>query len=289
MRYNGIIEGTTGDFDSEINKLKEVFQNADAIIVGAGAGLSSSAGYDFGGERLQKYFGDFVEKYGMKDMYTGCFADFETNEERWAYWSRWAWINRYEPIPKDTHKKLLKLLEEKDYFVLTTNIDHTFQRAGFSKEHLCYTQGDFGLFQCSKPCHTDTYDNYATLQKMVQKEKNMSVPTELIPHCPKCGREMDFNLFWDDTFVRDKGWHIAHKRYTDYIEQHKKGKVLYLELGVGFNSPGVIKVPFWNMAAENPDAVFASVNLTLPCYPEVLEHRSIVIQDDIDHVIENLI
>ena len=195
MRYNGIIEGTTGDFDSEINKLKEVFQNADAIIVGAGAGLSSSAGYDFGGERLQKYFGDFVEKYGMKDMYTGCFADFETNEERWAYWSRWAWINRYEPIPKDTHKKLLKLLEGKDYFVLTTNIDHTFQRAGFSKEHLCYTQGDFGLFQCSKPCHTDTYDNYATLQNMVREEKNMSVPTELIPHCPRCGREMDFNLF----------------------------------------------------------------------------------------------
>lgn len=195
MRYNGIIEGTTGDFDSEINKLKEVFQNADAIIVGAGAGLSSSAGYDFGGERLQKYFVDFVEKYGMKDMYTGCFADFETNEERWAYWSRWAWINRYEPIPKDTHKKLLKLLEGKDYFVLTTNIDHTFQRAGFSKEHLCYTQGDFGLFQCSKPCHTDTYDNYATLQKMVREEKNMSVPTELIPHCPRCGREMDFNLF----------------------------------------------------------------------------------------------
>ena len=193
MRYNGIIEGTTGDFDSEINKLKEVFQNADAIIVGAGAGLSSSAGYDFGGERLQKYFGDFVEKYGMKDMYTGCFADFETNEERWAYWSRWAWINRYEPIPKDTHKKLLKLLEGKDYFVLTTNIDHAFQRAGFSKEHLCYTQGDFGLFQCSKPCHTDTYDNYATLQKMVREEKNMSVPTELIPHCPRCGREMDFN------------------------------------------------------------------------------------------------
>lgn len=188
MRYNGIIEGTTGDFDSEINKLKEVFQNADAIIVGAGAGLSSSAGYDFGGERLQKYFVDFVEKYGMKDMYTGCFADFETNEERWAYWSRWAWINRYEPIPKDTHKKLLKLLEGKDYFVLTTNIDHTFQRAGFSKEHLCYTQGDFGLFQCSKPCHTDTYDNYATLQKMVREEKNMSVPTELIPHCPRCGR-----------------------------------------------------------------------------------------------------
>ena len=193
MRYNGIIEGTTGDFDSEINKLKEVFQNADAIIVGAGAGLSSSAGYDFGGERLQKYFVDFVEKYGMKDMYTGCFADFETNEERWAYWSRWAWINRYEPIPKDTHKKLLKLLEGKDYFVLTTNIDHAFQRAGFSKEHLCYTQGDFGLFQCSKPCHTDTYDNYATLQKMVREEKNMSVPTELIPHCPRCGREMDFN------------------------------------------------------------------------------------------------
>ncbi|MGN1271845.1 MAG: SIR2 family NAD-dependent protein deacylase [Lactobacillus sp.] len=289
MRNNGIVGETTGSYENEIAKLRQIFQEADAVIVGAGAGLSASAGYDFGGERLKKYFGDFVSKYGMTDMYTGCFADFETNEERWAYWSRWAWINRYEPIPKNTHQKLLKLLEGKDYFVLTTNIDHTFQRAGFPKKRLCYTQGDFGLFQCSKPCHTDTYDNRDILQKMVSQEKEMRVPTELIPHCPKCGREMDFNLFWDDTFVRDRGWHIAYERYTQYIEKHSKGKVLYFELGVGFNSPGVIKIPFWNMTMQNPNAIFASINLTMPCYPEKLKEQSIVIQADIDRVVSELL
>ncbi|MGN0267042.1 MAG: SIR2 family NAD-dependent protein deacylase [Lachnospiraceae bacterium] len=289
MRYGSIIEGTTGHYESEINKLKDQIRKADAVIVGAGSGLSTSAGYDFGGERLKKHFGDFVEKYGMTNMYTGCFANFASREERWAYWSRWAWINRYEPIPKDTHKKLLQLLAGKDYFVLTTNIDHTFQRSGFPKERLCYTQGDFGLFQCSKPCHTDTYDNKEVLQQMQAQEQNMRIPTELIPLCPRCGAEMDFNLFWDDTFVRDKGWHIAHNRYIYYLEQHQKGKILYLELGVGFNSPGVIKMPFWNMAAQNPDSVFASVNLTLPCYPLTLQKRSIVLQADIDRVISDLL
>lgn len=190
-----IVTGTTGNYENELKKLRLTFEKSDSVIIGAGSGLSASAGYDFAGERLKKHFGDFVHKYGMTDMYTGCFADFETNEERWAYWSRWAWINRYEEIPKDTHRKLLELLSGKDYFVLTTNIDHTFQRSGFPKERLCYTQGDFGLFQCSKPCHAATYDNYGTLKKMMAEEKDMHIPTELIPHCPKCGREMDFNLF----------------------------------------------------------------------------------------------
>ncbi|MGN0203317.1 MAG: SIR2 family NAD-dependent protein deacylase [Coprococcus sp.] len=289
MRRNSIVGEVTGCYKDEIHKLKKIMCEADAVIVGAGAGMSTSAGYDFGGKRLEKYFGDFVKKYGMTDMYSGCFADFETREERWAYWSRWAWINRYEAIPKDTHRKLLQLLKNKDYFVLTTNIDHTFQRSGFPKEKLCYTQGDFGLFQCSGPCHTDTYDNRDILQKMILQEKNMRVPAELIPYCPKCGREMDFNLFWDDTFVRDKGWHTAHERYLKYLDAHKKGRILYLELGVGFNSPGVIKIPFWNMVMENQDAVFVSVNLTLPCYPEALKERSIVIQADIDQVITELL
>lgn len=240
MRHDDILETTTGHYETEVNKLKERLHNAEAVIVGAGSGLSTSAGYDFSGERLQRYFGDFVAKYGITDMYTGCFTGFESREERWAYWSRWAWINRYEPIPRDTFQKLLRFLEGKEYFVLTTNIDHAFQRSGFPKERLCYTQGDFGLFQCSRPCHANTYDNRDILQRMRTQEQNMRVPTELFPHCHKCGAEMDFNLFLDDTFVRDKGWHIAHTQYTQYLEQHQTGKILYLELGVGFNSPGVI-------------------------------------------------
>ncbi len=251
MVRDGIAYETTGTYEEEMQKLSEIIETADAIIVGAGSGLSTSAGFNYSGERLQKYFGDFVEKYGMTDMYTGCFADFESREERWAYWSRWAWIHRYNPLPKDTLEVLRSILEDKDYFVLTTNIDHTFQRAGYPKDHLCYTQGDFGLFQCSRPCHTDTYDNYEILKAMHEQEKDMKVPTELIPHCPKCGAEMDFNLFWDNTFVRDEGWHIAHDRYEDYLEKHRQGKVLYLELGVGFNSPVLCSLRTTRKLANN--------------------------------------
>lgn len=286
--YANVVQTVTGSYENELAKLKNSFYTADAVIVGAGSGLSASAGLDFAGERLTSLFGDFVKKYGITDMYTGCFAPFESNEERWAYWARWAWYNRYLDIPKNTLQKLYTLLSGKDYFVLTTNIDHTFIRAGFPKERLCYTQGDFGLFQCSKPCHLETYDNYDILKQMIEQEKDMKIPAELIPHCPKCGREMDFNLFWDNTFVRDKGWHIAHDRYENYIAAHNKGHILYLELGVGYNSPGVIKYPFWQMAAENPDATFASVNLSLPSYPAFLQERSIVISADIDRVITDL-
>lgn len=302
-----IFEGTTGEYASEAAKLKEAFLGADAVLVGAGAGLSTSAGLNYGGARLQRYFGDFVNKYGMPDMYHGCFAPFESREERWAYWSRWAWVNRYMEIPNDTLSKLKTLLEKKeDWFVLTTNIDHSFRRTGFPKELTCYTQGDLGLFQCSGPCHTGTYDACETVRSMVKAQGfvpnsdgyldvppdgqlKMIVPGQLIPHCPRCGAEMDFNLFWDDRFVRDFGWKIAHDRYLEWTDAHRTGKVLYLELGVGYNSPGVIKVPFWEMTAENPDAVFASVNLDTPSCLDGLQEHSIIISKDIGKVLDDLL
>lgn len=288
MRRQDLIGGTTGTYETEMLRLKKAFCEADAILVGAGSGLSAAAGYRFDGPRLQAHFADFVEKYGMADMYTGCFARFESREERWAYWSRWAWINRYEPIPKDTLSVLRALLDGRDYFVLTTNIDHTFQRAGYPKDRLCYTQGDFGLFQCAVPCHENTYDNKDVLEQMVKQEKDGKVPTALIPHCPRCGAEMDFNLYWDDRFVRDEGWHIAHDRYLDYVDAHRSGKVLFLELGVGYNSPGVIKYPFWRFTMQNPQAIFASVNRDQPSYPEEIADRAIVISADLDKTIRDL-
>ncbi len=302
-----IFKGTTGDYESEINRLKEAFHNADAVLVGAGAGLSTAAGLDYSGERLQKYFGDFAAKYGMPNMYNGCFAPFESREERWAYWSRWAWVNRYMDIPGDTLKNLKALLEKKDdWFILTTNIDHSFRRSGFPKDRTCYTQGDLGLFQCSVPCHTDTCDNYEAVRRMIEAQGyvpnkvgyldvppdgkiRMTVPTDLIPHCQRCGAEMDFNLFWDERFVRDSGWHTAHDRYVSWTEAHRTGKILYFELGVGYNSPGVIKVPFWQMTAANPDAVFASINLDSPSGLDGLQKRSIIISEDIDKVIRDLL
>lgn len=286
--YGPIVYEPTGTYDEEIDKLEQAVHQADAIIVGAGSGLSTSAGLDFGGDRLQRYFADFVAKYDIKDMYTGCFAPFESREERWAYWARWAWINRFQEIPGTVLQTLKRILTGRDYFVLTTNIDHTFQRSGFPKNKLCYTQGDFGLFQCSVPCHQETYDNEEQLRQMVDATKDMKVLTELIPHCPRCGAEMDFNLFWDDTFVRDKGWHIAHDRYEKYLAEHQQGKILFLELGVGYNSPGVIKWPFWQEVWHNKQAVFASVNLQTPSYPEVLHDQSIVISADIAKVLEDV-
>lgn len=288
MSQNGIVYEATGSYEDELPRLAEAFRSADAVIVGAGSGLSTSAGFDYAGERLQRYFGDFVQKYGMTDMYSGLFTKFESQEERWAYWSRWAWVNRYHDLPKDTLVVLRDLLFRKDFFVLTTNIDHTFQKAGYPKERLCYTQGDLGLFQCSRPCCDKTWDNYEVLKAMRNEEKDMKVPADLIPHCPECGAEMDFNLFWDNTFVRDRGWHAAHNRCQRYLKHHQKGRVLYLELGVGFNSPGVIKIPFWQRTMENEDAVFASINLQNPCYPAALTGRAIVLQHDIDKTIRDL-
>lgn len=283
-----IRQAVTGAYEEELRKLKRLLEEADAVLVGAGAGLSAAAGLTYGGERFTRYFGDFIAKYGLTDMYSAGFFPFDTPEAKWAYWARFASLNRYGEIPKDTLRRLLGLLQGKDFFVLTTNVDHTFIREGFPKEKLFYTQGDFGLFQCAKPCHDKTYDNEDTLKAMLEAERDLKVPERLFPKCPVCGGPMSFNLFCDDTFVRDRGWREACRRYEAYVAAHRTGKVLYWELGVGFNSPGVIKLPFWQMAAANREAAFASVNLDTPCYPSFLDGRAVVISDDIDRVIRDL-
>ena len=252
-------------------------QEADAIIIGAGAGLSTSAGFTYVGGRFRQYFQDFGEKYGFKDMYSGGFYPYRTLEEHWAYWSRYIYINRYMNAPKPVYEKLYELVRDKDYFVLTTNVDHCFQKAGFDKHRLFYTQGDYGLFQCSEPCHQETYDNEKVIREMVTAQgykivsdgalflpdgvsPKMAVPMELVPHCPKCGRPMSMNLRADGTFVEDEGWHIAAERYSDFLRRHRNLRVLFLELGVGMNTPGIVKYPFWQMTAENPAAVYACIN-----------------------------
>lgn len=274
---------------SEVQRLRETIDGVSAIVVGAGAGLSTSAGLTYSGERFEKLFGDFIEKYGIPDMYSGGFFPFPTPEERWAWWSRHIWCNRYEPTPKDTYEKLLRLLEGKDFFVITTNVDHRFQLAGFPKDRLFYTQGDYGLWQCSVPCHKKTYDNYETVMRMVAEQRDMRVPSELIPYCPVCGEPMSMNLRADDTFVEDEGWHEAAKRYTEYLEGHREGKVLYLELGVGGNTPVIIKYPFWRYTLANPEATYACVNLGQLVVAQEIAERSIAIDTDIDALLDELL
>ena len=280
MRY-------TQDYSDKIKKLKSALEEADCVVIGAGAGLSTSAGFTYSGERFDKYFSDFGEKYGFKDMYSGGFYPYPTPEEMWAYWSRYIYINRYMDIPKPVYEELLELIKDKDYFVITTNVDHCFQKAGFDKKRLFYTQGDYGLFQCSEPCRDMTYDNKDMILNMYEKQSGMRIPSELIPKCPNCGKPLTMNLRSDDKFVEDEGWHEAAKRYEEFNETHK-GKVLYLELGVGYNTPVIIKYPFWQRTFDNPNATYACINFSDAECPEQIKDRSILIEGDIGKVLEDL-
>ena len=288
MFLNRTITTSIKDCSDKIRRLAALLQEADAIIIGAGAGLSTSAGFTYTGERFERYFGDFKEKYGFRDMYSGGFYPFESLEEYWAYWSRYIYINRYLDTDNGTYKRLFELVKNKDYFVLTTNVDHQFQKAGFDKQRLFYTQGDYGLFQCSRPCHNAVYDNEKTVREMLERQADMKIPSGLIPYCPVCGKPMSMNLRADNTFVQDEGWYRARERYSDFIRRHKRLKTLFLELGVGMNTPGIIKYPFWEMTRQNPDAVYACVNLGAAFVPKEIEERSICIDWDIGEVLECL-
>ena len=272
-----------------LDRIKRIMERADAILIGAGAGLSASAGFTYSGKRFEDNFPDFIEKYGFKDMYCAGFYPYKTLEEHWAYWSRYIFINRYQNAPKNVYRDLYNLVQDKDYFVLTTNVDHCFQKAGFDKHRLFYTQGDYGLWQCSKPCHDKTYDNETMIKKMVAEQENMRIPSELVPRCPICGAPMSMNLRADGTFVEDRGWHTAAERYQDFIRRHRGLKILYLELGVGSNTPGIIKYPFWQMTAENPKAVYVCVNYGEAVCPQEIEGQSICIDSDIGEVLSQLI
>ena len=276
-------------YQNELARLRAALGEADAVVVGAGAGLSTAAGFTYAGERFERLFADFIERYGFTDMYTAGFYHFPTPEEQWAFWSRHIWCNRYQPARKNTYAKLLRLLDGKDFFVITTNVDHQFQKAGFPKERLFYTQGDYGLWQCSEPCHQKTYDNYETVKAMVEQQRDLRVPSELMPHCPVCGKPMSMNLRADNTFVEDAGWHAAAERYTTYLRAHQSGKVLYLELGVGGNTPGIIKYPFLRYTYDNPQATYACLNFGEAVTAREIQDRSILIDADIDAVLSDLV
>ena len=321
--------------EQKIMKLKQLITGADAVMIGAGAGLSTAAGFVYSGERFDKYFEDFSRKYGFRDMYSGGFYPYKTQEEFWAYFSRNIWVNRYMDAPRPTYDDLFRLVKDKDYFVLTTNVDHCFQKAGrknlrfsraslsegqtgdiqienlntspagFDKKRLFYTQGDYGLFQCSVPCHKKTYENEDAVAAMVLSQGweigpnngltvpenvtlSTAVPTELLPTCPVCGKPLTMNLRSDDRFVEDEGWRRAAKRYEDFIRTHD-GKVLYLELGVGYNTPGIIKYPFWQLTAQNPDAAYACVNFGEASCPVALKNRSVCLDGDIGDILSKLL
>ena len=279
---------STKNCSEPMERLKAAMQDCDAVVIGAGAGLSTSAGFVYSGERFEQHFSDFARKYGIRDMYSGGFYPFPTQEEFWAYWSRYIYINRYQDAPKPVYNDLLKLVQDKDYFVITTNVDHCFQKAGFDKKRLFYTQGDYGLFQCSEPCCQETFENETAIREMVKRQENMKVPTELLPTCPHCGKPLTMNLRSDNKFVEDKGWHRAAERYENFLRTREGQKILFLELGVGYNTPVIIKYPFWQMTAKNPKAIYACINQGQAVCPQEIERQSVCINADIGQILQNL-
>jgi len=307
MLYGNAFRNLTRPADSRavgIEKLKDALEKADAVVIGAGSGLSTSAGFIYQGERFDRYFSDFAQKYGFHDMYSGGFYPYKTKEEFWAYWSRYIWVNRYMDAPKPVYNELFDIVKDKDYFVITTNVDHCFQKAGFDKKRLFYTQGDYGLFQCSVPCRAKTYENEEMVRNTVASqgwrigdhndlflpggaELKMTVPSDLLPVCPVCGKPMTMNLRSDDKFVEDEGWHEAAERYENFLRT-RTGKVLFLELGVGYNTPVIIKYPFWNMTAKNPDVKYACLNYGEAVCPDQIKDRSICIDGDVGAILHEL-
>ena len=279
---------STKSCSEPIERLKAALQDCDAIVIGAGSGLSTAAGFTYTGERFEKYFSDFAAKYGIKDMYSGGFYPFPTQEAFWAYWSRYIFINRYQDAPKPVYDDLLKLVQDKDYFVITTNVDHCFQKAGFDKKRLFYTQGDYGLFQCSEPCCQETFENETVIREMMERQEDMKIPTELLPVCPHCGKPMTMNLRSNDTFVEDEGWHKAAERYENFLRTRAGGKILFLELGVGYNTPVIIKYPFWQMTAKNPNAIYACINQGQAVCPQEIQRQAICINIDLGNALQEL-
>ena len=271
-----------------IARLKHELEAADAVIVGAGAGLSALAGFAYDGKRFRQHFAPFEQAYGFHDMYSGGFYPYRSPEAYWAFWSRMILLNRYEAGVGEPYRLLLQLLQGRDYFVLTTNVDHQFQKAGFDKERLFYTQGDYGLFQCSEPCCQRTYDNEAAVRRMAAQQENLRIHSELLPRCPVCGKPMTMNLRCDNTFVQDEGWYAAYSRYEDFLRRHGNAKVVYLELGVGGNTPVIIKYPFWKMTYQNANAFYICINLSESCCPKEIQARAVCINRDVGATLHEL-
>lgn len=278
-------------YEGQINRSVELIKNADSIIVGAGAGASTAAGIQMGGERFAENFPEFIKKYGaqyMTDMYTAGFYPFPSEEAKWGYWSKAALLNRFDLPALSLYTELYKIVKDKEYFVITTNVDHQFFKAGFDENRIFATQGDYGKIQCQKGCHPKTYDAEVLFRKMDSARQDCVIPSELVPKCPVCGGKMDMNLRCDNYFVEDEEWHEAADRYADFLKMNKGKNVVLLELGVGFNTPIIIRFPFEKLVRENKSYSMIRLNLDEAVVPESFGKRAIGIGGDMAKVISDI-
>ena len=272
-------------FVQRLDKAKKAIDEADYIVIGAGAGLSTAAGIEYTGERFEKYFKDFIQEYGFTDMYSSGFHPFKSQEEKWAYWARHVFANRYDVGKTDVYQKLLKLVENKDYFVLTTNVEHQFWINGFDDERIFAIQGDYGLLQCEKACHDKLYSNKDQVFEWVEKTEDFKIPTDLVPKCPVCGGNMDLNLRKDNYFVEDYKWHEMNKNYSNFLNGID-GKFVFLEIGVGFNTPGIIRYPFEQMTYNNDEATLIRLNLDYPQAIPENKDKTISFDENVEEIFD---
>ena len=278
-------------YEDQSSKAAENIRNADCVIIGAGAGASTAAGIQYGGKRFTDNFAEFIKKYGghyMTDMYAAGFYPYPSEEAKWGYWSKHALMNRFDPPALPLYTELYDIVKNKEYFVLTTNVDHQFYKAGFDEKRIFATQGDYGKIQCQKACHPKTYDAKDLFRKMDKARRDCLIPSELVPKCPVCGGNMAMNLRCDNYFVEDEAWHEAADRYAGFLEQHKDKKVVLLELGVGFNTPIIIRFPFEKMVRENSSYSLIRLNMDEAVVPESFGKRAIGIGGDMAKAITDI-
>lgn len=269
---------------NNIENIKKLIDEAEYVLIGGGAGLSSSAGIEYSGKRFEDTFKEFIEKYHFTDMYTSGFYDFKTQEEKWAYWAKHMYINDIGMKATDLYKEILELVKNKKYFVITTNVDDQFYKAGFDKDRIFATQGSYAYIQCSCACHDKIYNATDMVKKMVENIKDCKIPSELVPKCPVCGENMEVNLRKDAYFVQDDNWYRQNERYGEFLDNTKDKKVLLLELGVGFNTPGIIRHPFEQMTYNNNEWNLVRINKDNTSTFFDIEDKIIKIKDDISAV-----
>lgn len=280
------------DYDEQIQMAVKMLQKADAILIGAGAGLSTAAGLVYSGKRFTDNFQEYIDKYGsryMSDMYSSGFYPFKKEEEKWGYWAKHAYINRIEPEGLPVYKQLYELVKNKSRFVLTTNVDHQFQKSGFSEKEVFATQGDYGRIQCARGCHQKTYDAIESFKQMVQVTKECEIPSYMVPKCPVCGGKMTMNLRCDQYFVEDDFWHEQDAKFGEFLTDNMNKNLVLLELGVGFNTPTIIRFPFENLVRENKNISLIRLNLDEAVVPESFGKRAIGINEDIGKVLSDLL
>ncbi|MGN1405895.1 MAG: Sir2 silent information regulator family NAD-dependent deacetylase [Erysipelotrichaceae bacterium] len=266
----------------------QMIKNSDCILIGAGAGLSAAAGLTYSGDRFNNNFKEFIEKYGkenMPDMYSAGFYPFKTQEAKWGYWSKHALMNRFYPEALKLYKDLFDLVKDKDYFVITTNVDHQFFKAGFEENRIFATQGDYGEIQCETGCHDKVYDAEKLFYEMDSERKDCLTPSYLVPKCPVCHGNMAMHLRCDDYFVEDQKWHRAAQEYKNFLNKHHKSRILLLELGVGYNTPGIIRFPFDYLSETYDNFSLIRINMDDASVKDI---NSIGIQMDINQAINKI-